>query len=134
MNSQIHFNIVEHGSPEYWETVALRDEELRKPLGLEFSLDQLLAETEDFHLVSLAENKMVACLVLTPLPENRIKMRQVAVHSDWQFKGVGSGIVEFSEEFAKERGFELMELAARSVVVEFYQKLNYDVIGDEFTE
>jgi hypothetical protein len=38
------FRTIQHGSPEYKQTVTLRDKVLRQPLGLQFNLEQLQAE------------------------------------------------------------------------------------------
>ncbi|MFO7534396.1 MAG: hypothetical protein R6X19_01705 [Kiritimatiellia bacterium] len=58
---------IKHGSPEYAATVALRNEVLRKPLGLSLSDEQLQAESGDHHLAGFLDGRLVACLVLTPV-------------------------------------------------------------------
>jgi GNAT superfamily N-acetyltransferase len=133
--------LVEHGTPEYEATVSLRYEVLRKPLGLDFTPEQLAAEVTDLHCALWAfgvpeppSPELLACLVLTPQIGGEIKMRQVAVQPDLQGKGLGRILVEFSEQVARQRGFKRMVLNARDTAVDFYLRLGYEIEGEPFTE
>ncbi len=126
---------IEFATPEYDETVALRYKILRLPLNLEFLAEDLAKEYTDIHLAAYDEAWILrGCLVLTPKSKKVMKMRQVAVDTDVQSKGIGRVLVEKSEQLARSKGYELMELNARDVAVPFYQKLNYQVEGDMFVE
>jgi len=61
-------------------------------------------------------------------------MRQVATATQWQGKGIGQELVHFSECFAKEKGYERMELHARIAAVPFYEKMQYQKEGGIFEE
>ena len=123
-----------HNSPEYTATVALRHEILRAPIDLEFPSEELSAENAHFHLACYYNDELAACLVLVPIDEREIKMRQVAVKENFQRRGVGRVLVEFSEQFARERGFVVMTLHARQNAVAFYEKLGYKKCGEAFEE
>ncbi len=126
---------VEFATPQYDETVRLRDKILRKPLGLEFYAKDLAKEYVDFHLACYAEDHtLLACLVLKHLSKDEIKMRQVAVDDTLQGKGIGTEIVKASERFAKQKGYKKIVLNARDVAVPFYLKMDYQKIGKPFTE
>lgn len=126
---------VAFNSPEHKLTVTLRNEILRKPLGLEFSEEELSEEFDSFHLAAMNDNdEVVACLVLKPISPEEIKMRQVAVRDDQRGKGLGSLMVQFSEYFSSDNGFSLISLHARDVAKEFYENLNYEKVGDRFEE
>jgi predicted GNAT family N-acyltransferase len=126
---------IEFGTPEYEESVALRYEVLRKPLGLEFSVEQLAAEWSDTHLAGFDENaKIVAILILTPAGDHQIKMRQVAIDPTLQSKGLGAQLVKASEVLAQKNHFQRMVLHARETAVPFYLKLGYEVVGGQFEE
>ena len=126
---------IEFASPEYDETVNLRDSILRKPLNLSFSEEELAEEYTDIHLAAYdAAWVLRGCLVLTPKSENVIKMRQVAVVSDVQGTGIGRAMVEKSEIVARSRGYTRMELNARDTAVPFYEKLGYHTEGGMFEE
>jgi predicted GNAT family N-acyltransferase len=126
---------VEFATPEYDQTVQLRDKILRKPLGLHFTEEQLAEEFADFHLAAFTNDWVLrGCLVLTPKDEKTLKMRQVAVDESVQKTGVGRQLVEASEVLARQQGFDTMELNARDTAVPFYLKLNYTVVGERFEE
>jgi predicted GNAT family N-acyltransferase len=125
---------IQHGTSEYQNEIDLRDRILRKPLGLRFAQEDLLKESQDFHLGAFREDQLVGCLVLTPDNEGKIKMRQVAVDDSAQGLGVGRMLVEASEIKARSLGFSEMLLHARNTAVPFYLKLGYEVFGDPFVE
>jgi predicted GNAT family N-acyltransferase len=126
---------IEFATPEYDETVQLRDKILRRPLGLSFSEEQLAEEYADFHLAAYTNDWVLrGCLVLTPKDDKTLKMRQVAVDEAVQKTGVGQQLVVASETLGRVRGFDTMELNARETAVPFYQKLNYSIVGERFEE
>lgn len=126
---------IDFATPEYDESVALRYEVLRKPLGLEFTTEQLAAEWSDIHLAAFdGQGKMVGILLLTPQNEQVVKMRQVAVAPNQQGRGVGAALVEASENMAKSLNFNKLTLNARETALPFYQRLGYQTLGDRFEE
>ena len=76
----------------------------------------------------------MTCLVLKPLDEKRLMMRQLAVRENCQGKGFGRELVNYAESFARERGYAEIVLHARETARGFYQKLGYEAEGDSFTE
>lgn len=123
------------GTPEYDEAVQLRYDILRKPLGLEYSPEQLAEEFDQLHLGAYdSAFTLIAYLNLTRVDEKKMKMRQVAVAIDWQKKGVGKKLVLTSEQMVKSLEMDQMVLHARESAVPFYLKLGYSVVGKEFQE
>jgi N-acetylglutamate synthase-like GNAT family acetyltransferase len=123
-----------HGSPEYQAEVALRLRVLREPLGLTFTGEQLATEAADVHLCAFCAGRLVGCLVLTPVAVGIVQMRQVAVEPSMQGQGVGTALVDASEQVARERGFIEMMMHARVTAVPFYERLGYSKRGHEFEE
>lgn len=134
MDAEQHVRLVAFNSEEYRQTVRLRDEVLRAPLGLTFTPEQLAAEADDLHLACFIRGQLVGCLILTPQDRGAIKMRQVAVSPLVQKQGVGTILVQASEEIAVERGYHQMVLHARETAVPFYLRLGYQVTGELFEE
>jgi len=127
-------SLLHHGTKEYEDTLVLRYEVLRKPLGLSYDPRELAEEDDSFHIATRLEGKVVACLVLKPLDERCIKMRQLAVRESSQGKGFGRELVNYAESFAKERGYSEIVLHARETALGFYEKLGYQIEGNPFTE
>lgn len=126
---------IQFGTPEFDEAVRLRYEVLRKPLGLEYTAEQLAAEYDNIHLAAFdATGRVIGYLNLTPVDLEHVKMRQVAVHPDMQGAGVGKDLVLASEAVAKRAGFKKISLHARETAVPFYLKLDYSLVGERFEE
>ncbi|NDV68188.1 GNAT family N-acetyltransferase [Dysgonomonas sp. 25] len=125
-----------YGTSEHQEMIALRNRILREPWGLSFSDEDLKKERNDFLLCccNVKDDKIVGCCVLTPLNDNTLQLRQMAVESFRQGKGIGSKILFFAEEIAKKNQYKYIYLHARKEAVAFYKKNGYDVEGEEFIE
>ncbi len=122
------------GSAEYEALVALRDEVLRRPLGLTFSAAQLAAERTERHFACYLGGELVGCLLLRRLDDARVQMRQVAVRAQAQGRGVGRAMVESAEAWASALGYRTMMLHAREEAVGFYERLGYARVGGRFME
>lgn len=127
---------IEYASEEYDEMVSLRSRILRIPLGLTFSEQDLDKDKHDFLFGSFSPDskQLVACCILTPLNEDIIQLRQMAVDSSCQSAGLGSELLAFVERFALQKGFSYLYLHARKTAVDFYKKNGYCIEGSQFTE
>jgi len=123
-----------HGSKEYQQMVSLRDEILRKPLGLSFSAEELENEKNDILIGAFDEEKMTGCCILTQINENSVKLRQMAVMKNMQGKGVGETIIQFAENIARDKGYQTLTMNARDTALGFYEKYDYKVEGEGFLE
>jgi N-acetylglutamate synthase-like GNAT family acetyltransferase len=122
------------GSDLYRAAVDLRYEILRKPLRLDYTKEQLAEEATDVHVVAVEEGKVIAAILLRKESETVLKMRQFAVAKDRQGEGIGSEMVTYCEDYALEHGFETIVLHARETAVRFYEQLEYEKVGERFTE
>lgn len=129
----IKFKIIEYGSRDYKAAVALREEILRKPLGLTFRPNELAKEKNHVQIVGLRGKKVVATAVLAPKGKT-CKVQRVAVEKDLQKSGVGSQLMSFCEEYAMAYGFQSIYCHARKSAVKFYLKINYIPEGKVFEE
>ena len=53
--------IIDWGSDDYNQVLQLRDEVLRKPLGLHFSDEELQKEKEHMHMGAYEDGRMLGC-------------------------------------------------------------------------
>jgi len=118
----------------YSKALQLRTDVLRTPLGLKFTLEELEKDEADAHFGSFQDDVIFACLTLAECPNGKMKMRQVAVHPDFQGKGLGKKLAIASEDYAKEKGFNTMFCHARKTAVPFYESMGYKTVGSEFLE
>ena len=125
---------IDHGTKEYQQMVELRNEILRKPLGLSFLKDELKREIDDILIAAFEEEKMLGCCLLTKLDHRSVRLRQMAVQNNLQGKGIGATMMNFAENVARDAGYKLMVMHARKTAIGFYEKLGYKVTGKEFEE
>lgn len=132
----MELKVIAYQSSEYDEMVALRYSILREPLGLVFTEMDLLKDADDLLLVARSsdDNRITGCCILTVIDKDTVQLRQMAVASSMQGKGVGSRLLLFAESVAKERHFGYICLHARKVAIGFYKKHDYIIVSDEFTE
>lgn len=128
---------IEFASPEYDEALALRYDILRKPLDMEYTVEELSKEYKDKHLAIYNEQAqlLATCVLsLSKEAENTAIMRQVAVRENMQGKGVGAKLIEAFETQCRQLGIERIELAARQTAVPFYKKFDYENKGEGYVK
>lgn len=126
--------IIDHGSKDYQKMIDMRLAILRKPLGLDFSAEELAREKDDILIGCFEEDKLEGCCMLTKTAPQTVKLRQMAVTSGLQGKGIGRVLLNFAENVARDKGYRKMTMHARKNALGFYEKLGYKVVGDEFIE
>jgi predicted GNAT family N-acyltransferase len=125
---------IDHGSEEYQQMVKLREEVLRKPLGLSFDTEELEKEKNEILIAAFDEEVIIGCCVLSDIGMQKIRLRQMAVHDSVQGKGIGASIMSFAENLAKDKGYKYMVMHARDTAIGFYEKFGYKVKSDQFEE
>lgn len=125
---------LQFGSLEHTAALALRRIVLRDPGEPDFTPGEIHGEKDDAHFGLFAGEALVACLVLTPLENGLVQMRQVSVRSDLQRKGHGRTLVQHAEDYARAQGFRTMVFYARDNAVPFYRTLGYVSEADWFAE
>lgn len=126
--------IIDHGSADYQKMVNLRMDILRKPLGLTFTDDDLAKEKDDLLIGAFEDEEILACCILTKIAEDTCKLRQMAVRPKIQRTGLGAAMMNYAEQLAKDAGFKKMVMNARKTAMGFYEKLGYEIKGEEFVE
>ncbi len=126
--------IIDHDSKEYKQMVDLRRQVLRKPLGLEFSDEDLEKEKNDLLIAAYEDDQMLGCCLLTQTEPYTVRLRQMAVKAGLQGKGIGRVLMQFAENIARDRGNRKITMHARKTAAGFYEKLGYNIEGEEFTE
>src|ERR1700744_5880036 len=126
--------MIDHGTREYQQMVNLRNEILRKPLGLVFTEEELEREKEDILMGAFEDDRLLGCCLLSPMEPGIIRLRQMAVPNNMQGKGIGRALMIFAENVARDLGYRKLCMHARKTAIGFYQKLGYSVTGEEFLQ
>jgi predicted GNAT family N-acyltransferase len=134
MLQNLIIEIAEFGSKKQIQSIGLRYEVLRRPLGLFFGPADLFLEKSETHIIAILNTEVIGIMLLKDIGNEAIKMRQVAVSGHFQGKGIGAKMVRYAEVWARSLNFKTMELHAREKAINFYLKLNYKKVGAEFLE
>ena len=126
--------IIDHGTFEYQQMIQMRNDILRKPLGLSFTSEELEKEKEEVLIGAFEEEKMLGCCMLVRENDNNCRLRQMAVLNNLQGKGIGRALMHFAENIARDLGYRKIIMHARKTALGFYEKLGYSAVGDEFLE
>lgn len=134
MIDSIQVRQLDYGSDEYEQSLRLRNEELRRPLGMDLANDDLSGDVRARHIGAFAGQRLVGILLLRDKSAGVLQMKQVAVDESLRGRSIGRRMVEYAETFAAAQGCEEIVLHAREVAVPFYEKLGYAREGERFEE
>jgi GNAT superfamily N-acetyltransferase len=126
--------IIDHGSSEYRQMVKLRDDMLRKPLGLGFTEEELESEKDNMLIAAFEDEEILGCCMLVEENSDTVRLRQMAVLNNLQGKGIGRALMNFAENIARDRGYKILSMHARINSIGFYEKMGYKITSDEFIE
>jgi GNAT superfamily N-acetyltransferase len=126
--------IIDHGTKEYQQMVQMRNDILRKPLGLSFTTEELEKEKDEVLIGAFEEEKMLGCCMLVKDNYTNVRLRQMAVLNNLQGKGIGRALMTFAENIARDLGYKTLTMHARKTALGFYEKLGYVKKGEEFVE
>ncbi|RYY90611.1 MAG: N-acetyltransferase [Chitinophagaceae bacterium] len=126
--------LIQTGTHDYEQMKQLRLEVLLRPIGVPESYINPEREQNELLVAAFEGEKMIGCCVLTPVNKEQLQLRQMAVDTSVQGRGIGARIVAYSEEVARERGFSELFMNARDPVLDFYRKCGYEIRGEQFFE
>jgi predicted GNAT family N-acyltransferase len=125
---------VEFGSEEHRSCLELRRVMLREPLGLAWSQGDLAGEEREWQMGWWEGEELLACLSVRWLGAGKAKLRQMAVRGDRQGEGLGRALMTSVLEVLRGEEVSAVELHAREPVLEFYQRLGFEAVGERFEE
>jgi N-acetylglutamate synthase-like GNAT family acetyltransferase len=125
---------IDYGSPEYEMMLKLRNDLLRKPLGLSFDPKELEKEKDDVLIGAFEDDRMLGCCLLTKIDDKTLRLRQMAVSNNLQGKGIGRALMIFAENIARDMGYTTLMMHARVTATGFYEKLGFVKKDGQFIE
>ncbi|MDR3450457.1 MAG: GNAT family N-acetyltransferase [Alphaproteobacteria bacterium] len=124
-----------YGSSLYEDSKRLREEILRRPIGRVLDEKDLQGEDRQIHIAAVEDSfSVVGTVILKPGSSRNITLRQMAVANSAQGRGLGRDLVKTAEVIAAARGFDRVDMHARTEAQGFYEKLGYHTEGDTFIE
>jgi GNAT superfamily N-acetyltransferase len=131
---EITLREVAFGSDHYRALLTIRDQVLRKPIGMVLRDKDTASDHMEFHLAAFDGDKAVGCVMLKPLGRDAIQLRQMAVLDSYRGRNIGAMLAGYAESFAREKGFGVIETRARRTARGFYEKLGYQSREGEFAD
>ena len=122
------------GSELYRDALRLREDILRRPLGLAVSHEELADDTMRQHFCAVDCGVVVGTVSLRPLDETTLHLKQMAVAQQKRDARIGSQLVAHAEHWGSSAGFRIMIAHARVGAEGFYLKHGYTQDGDAFFE
>jgi predicted GNAT family N-acyltransferase len=126
--------LIDYGSPEYEKMLRLRNDLLRKPLGLSFDPGELEKEKDDVLMGAFEDDRLLGCCLLTRINAKTMRLRQMAVPNNLQGKGIGRALMIFAENIARDMGYDTLMMHARVTATGFYEKMGYVKKDGQFIE
>jgi len=80
------------------------------------------------------DQKAVATARFFVTDDNGIHIQRVAVLKEYRQKHLGSKLLKYIFEYAKERNFDYIILGAQDHAQAFYLKLGFEVVGKQYRE
>ncbi len=130
----MELSVINYESPFYKQVLDLRNRVLRLPLGMNLFDEDLREDKDQYIIVVIKDDKVVACVMLKILDKDTVKLRQMAVETEFQKTGLGSMLIGYAENFCVLNDYFSLELHARKTAIPFYLKLGYEEVGREFEE
>ncbi|MCD6447164.1 MAG: GNAT family N-acetyltransferase [Candidatus Marinimicrobia bacterium] len=130
----ISFKSFTHDSPLYEESIVLRNRILIEAVGRHEDCRDFDFPEKDIYISAFDGDVLIGTAIITPLNDNTVQMRQMAVDDAYQGQGVGKAIANEFERVVLKNGYSKVILHARKSAVAFYKALGYELIGDKFYE
>ncbi len=131
MQSYLSYRFITNQNPIYSKCLKLRRDRLWQPLHLLTSVAFEKIEDESVFIVALVNSRQpVACLMLTPEPQNKwIRLSQLVVNEKYCRQGVGSKLVGMAFSYARKEKHERMAVYVHHDILPFFEKFGFVSYG-----
>lgn len=130
------WNIIQPNTPELWKSYfQLRYDVLRKPWNQPIGSEHAEDDAQSLHgMITDIEGNALAIGRVHQIENQKAQIRFMAVHPDYQKKGLGGAILKYIESLAKRQYKDLKEivLQAREEAVPFYRANGYVIESKSF--
>ena len=120
-----------YGSPDYQETIALRNTIMREPLGLSIYDEDLTNEKEAIIIGAFSDNTLLG-VGIAILQNKDYHIDYICVDTRQQQGGIGRLVLNELEKIGHSQGAKTANLAARLSAQGFYEKQGYHTVGKPY--
>ncbi len=123
---------IEYGTEEYEKSIVIRNHAFRIPWGLDIRDEDLTGDADMDMYGGYLDGEMIATVFLTEDDPKTARVKSVAILEEHRVKGLGTYLMNFVEDIARERGYTKVHLMGRVSVEGFYHKLGYKTLSEPF--
>lgn len=131
--TQLHLEVVRFDCAEA-VIFAIRQAVFHQEQGVAPDLDFDGQDPTAWHVVATVASQPVGTARIRCLSNTLAKLERVAVLPAYRGQGIGYAIVQTAIQFLTENSISEVKLHAQSYTKDFYQKLGFYPVGDEFLE
>jgi len=128
------FKIIKFASPQYQETLRLRDEAMRKPLGLSLSAEDIEDDNKRTHIGGYYNNQIICACSLKIIHHKIAHIYSFCVKQEFQNQHIGQQLMAFAESYVKFQNAARLYVEARKTAQYFYQKCGFSPCGSEYID
>lgn len=128
------FKIIEYTSPEYFQTLRLREDVMRKPLGLQLSEDDVKNDHKRIHIGGYIGDELICGCSLGIIHQKMGHIFSVYVKQEYQNQGIGQQLMAFAEHYAEQSGVGRLYVEGRKTAKNFYIKCGFRPCGHEYID
>ena len=120
--------ITPYSDTEITNYYQIRFDELRKPWNQPPGSEKDTMEDEYVHRMAVFKDEYIGVARLQYNQDSQAQIRYMAVKKEYQMQGVGKILILDLENIAKNNDVSEIILQSRQSAVDFYLKLNYEII------
>ncbi|WP_321386590.1 GNAT family N-acetyltransferase [uncultured Enterococcus sp.] len=118
----------------YLDALRIRNQVFMIEQGVPKDIEIDKNEAACIHFVLYIENQAAATCRLLPLENGVMKLQRMAVLKEYRGRSLGREIVQETEHFSRNQGYNTITLGAQLTAVDFYEKLGYSKHGELFMD
>ena len=130
----VTFKFIQYNSPPYTEALRLREDVMRKPLGILLSEEDIKDDDNKTHICGYYGDELVCGCSLKVIHHKIAHIYSVFVKQIYQNQGIGQELMTFAESYAKSLGVARLYVEGRKAAQRFYQKCDFTPCGSEYVD
>ena len=132
MQFTVTYGIAEYKSEDYGIILKLREDVMRKPIGLTLTEKDIVMDAGNIHVWQRINGQIIGTAMLVPKANGVFQMRMVALRPQARGLGLGACLVRYCEGLAAGMGYTKIELDSRETAHGFYERLGYKTHGEVY--
>lgn len=132
IEDNLELRLMKYGSKDYIKSLYLRNNQLRKSLGLNIFNENLKDERNDILIGLFKGEEIIGNCTIKYINKDIAQICNVAVDKEYENNKLGKKIMLFAENIIKESGRSKIFLNARITAIKFYENIGYKPVTEVY--